>query len=135
MALLSSAVCFLCGSVGARRVSLADRPPFPLIKSSEIFHLSVSRPRRSVAACSRVCLLTVSLSNLHQTLATVSVSLMVLWLQLFRRFLSFYWQVRLFAVTQASPDGLPESGDRRFLPKPFGSIFFYKVLTFPPLRR
>lgn len=56
---------------------------------------------------------------------------MVVWLRLFKRFLSFYWQVRLFAVTQASPDGLPESGDRHFLPKPFGSVF-YKVLTPPP---
>lgn len=57
---------------------------------------------------------------------------MVLWLQLFKRFLSFYWQVRLFAVTQASPDRLPESGDRHFLPKPFGSIFFLQSVDFPP---
>lgn len=70
--LSSSAVCFLCASVGARRVSPPDRPPFPLIKSSKIFHLSVSGPWRSVAACSQACLLTVSLSNLHQTVAAAS---------------------------------------------------------------
>lgn len=37
------AIRFLCASAGARRVSPAHQTPFPLIKSSEIFHLSVSR--------------------------------------------------------------------------------------------
>lgn len=41
-------------------MSPADPTPFPLIKSLEIFHLSVSRPWRVAAASSQVCLLTVS---------------------------------------------------------------------------
>lgn len=66
------AISFLFASTGAGLVSPADQTPFPLIKSFEIFHLSVSRPRRVAAACSQPCLLTVSFSNLHQTLTTSS---------------------------------------------------------------
>lgn len=40
------AISFLFVSAGAALVSPADQTPFPLIKSSEIFHLSVSRPGR-----------------------------------------------------------------------------------------
>lgn len=40
------AISFLFASAGAALVSPADQTPFPLIKSSEIFHLSVSRPGR-----------------------------------------------------------------------------------------
>lgn len=47
MAMVSrQAISFLFASAGAALVSPADQTPFPLIKSSEIFHLSVSRPGR-----------------------------------------------------------------------------------------
>lgn len=66
------AISFLFVSAGAGLVSPADQTPFPLIKSFEIFHLSVSRPRRVAVASSQPCLLTVSFSNLYQTLTTSS---------------------------------------------------------------
>lgn len=70
--LLRQAISFLFVSAGAGLVSPADQTPFPLIKSVEIFHLSVSRPPCVAAASSEPCLLTVSFSNLHQTLTTSS---------------------------------------------------------------
>lgn len=46
MGVSRQAISFLFGGAGAGLVSPADQTPFPLIKSVEIFHLSVSRPRR-----------------------------------------------------------------------------------------
>lgn len=105
-------------------MSPPDRPPFPLIKSSDIFHLSVSRPRRSVAACSQVCLLTVTLQFTSDTGASAAVSPrspLDPSLQPFQILVAGSAH-RSDTSNIRSPDSFPESGDCHFLPKPFGSF-------------